>query len=77
MLFDISRPCAKVIRSPMGGGWIVPLTDEGEDILERFFGGPPDPIAPLGGELAYIVEPQEGADLAEYLADAGHTWTVE
>jgi hypothetical protein len=77
MLFDLSKPGAKAIRSPMGGGWIIPLTDEGEDVLERFFDEPAYPIAPLGGEAGYIVEPQDGEALAEYLHDAGCAWTVE
>lgn len=76
-LFDLSNPCAKAIRSPMGGGWIIPLNDEGEDVLERFFGEPPAPIKPLGGQLGYIVEPHDSGPLAEYFLESGHAWTVE
>jgi hypothetical protein len=61
----------------MGGGWIVPLSDEGEDVLERFFEEEAAPIGPLGGQLGYIVEPQEAESLAEYLIESGHAWVVE
>lgn len=77
MLFDISKPCAKVLRSPMGGGWIIPLTDEGEDVLERFFEEPAWPLPPCGNAMGHIVEPQDAEALAEYLHDAGCAWTVE
>lgn len=49
-----------------GGGWVVPLTDEGYDWLEAFFNDAPaeTPI----NETAWIVEPQDVRDLAESAA---------
>lgn len=76
-LFDSNKPCAKVIRSPMGGGWIIPITVEGEDVLERYFNEPAYPIDPLGGVEGYIVEPNKAEELAEYLFESNHAWVVE
>jgi hypothetical protein len=70
------RPGAEVTRSPMGGGWIVPLTPAASIALSDFFGEEPVEIAPLGGRFGYIVEPQQAGDLAEYLRDAGIAWKV-
>lgn len=79
MVFDLSEPGAKAIKSPMGGGWIIPTTDEGRRILAEYFGSdrPAVPIDPLGGEVGYIVEPYEAGDLAEYLKSENLAWTVE
>ena len=76
MTFDLSKPGARAIRSPMGGRWIIPLTDEGKAALEEFFGDEAFPIAPLGDQSGYIVEPQDSAALAEYLREAGIAWEV-
>lgn len=77
MVFDLSKPGAKAIRAPMGGGWIIPLTDEGTTALATYFGEPATPIDPLGGEAGYIVEPQDAGDLAEFLRAEGVAWTVD
>lgn len=76
MVFDLSKPHAKAIRSPMGGGWIVPTTDEGREALAEFFGEAPAELAPLGGESGYIVEPYQSGDLAEFLRSRGTAWEV-
>lgn len=78
MVFDLSKPGAKAIRSEFGGGWIVPLTDEGRRVLSEYY-GPDYPISsliPLGGEEGWVVEPQDAADLAEYLRSEGVAWEV-
>lgn len=71
------KPRAKAIKSPMGGGWIVPLDDTGGNALAQYFGEPAAPIGPLGGELGWIVEPADAADLAEYLKGEDISWEVE
>jgi hypothetical protein len=76
-LFDLSKPCVKAIRSTFGGGWVIPLNEEGEDVLERFFEEPAAPLAPLGNQLGYIVEPADAGELAEYLRESGRAWSVE
>lgn len=76
MVFDLSKPGAKAIRSGFGGGWIVPLTDEGTRIISEYFGAGPEHIAPLGGERGWIVEPQDAAGLAEYLFSEKLAWEV-
>ena len=76
MVFDLSKPGAKAIKSPMGGGWIIPLTDEGRRVLTEYYGEPPTPIGPLGGEEGYIVEPQDAGDLADYLHSENLAWEV-
>lgn len=79
MVFDLSKPGAKVIKSTFGGGWIVPLNDEGERILAEYF-GPENPIselAPIDGQRGWIVEPHDAADLAEYLKSENLAWEVE
>ena len=77
MVFDLSKPAAKAIKSPMGGGWIVPLTDEGRQALTHYFGEEPAAIGPLGDELGWIVEPYEAGDLADYLHGEKLAWSVE
>lgn len=77
MVFDLSKPGAKAIKSPMGGGWIVPITPRGRLILTQYFGEGPTPIAPLGDQRGWIVEPQDAGDLAEYLKSENLAWEVE
>jgi hypothetical protein len=76
-LFDLSKPGAKAIRSTFGGGWIVSDEPEAVRILTEYYGEGPTPIAPLGGRLGWIVEPQGAGDLAEYLRSEGIAWEVE
>ena len=71
-----SAPDVQMIRAPMGGAWALPITDEGEAALVDFFDDEAAPIAPLGGAAGYIVEPYQGGDLVEYLADIGCSWTA-
>lgn len=76
-LFDLANPGAEVIRSQMGGGWIIPLTPAGSTALADFFDKEPSELAPLGGRAGYIVEPYQAGDLAEYLRGAGIAWKVD
>jgi hypothetical protein len=75
-VFDLANPGAEAIRSPMGGGWIVPLTPAGSMALADFFDEEPVELAPLGGRAGYIVEPYQAGDLAEHLRAAGVAWKV-
>jgi hypothetical protein len=76
-VFDLANPGADVIRSPMGGGWIVPLTPEASQSLMEFFDEEPSELAPLGGRSGYIVEPYQAGILAEHLRAAGIAWKVD
>lgn len=79
MVFDLSKPAVKAIRSGFGGGWVVPLTNEGRRVLSEYY-GPDCPISslvPLGGEEGWIVELWGAEDLAEYLRSEGVAWVVE
>jgi len=76
-MFDLSKPGVAVQPDhTFGGGWAWPLNKAGRDALFGFFGEPPAPIAPLGDRPAYIVEPNESGDLAEYLRGEGVAWKV-
>ena len=76
-IFDLSKPDAEVIRSPMGGGWIIPLTPAGSQALMEFFDEEPSELAPLGGRAGYIVEPYDGVPLGEFLHNRKCAWRVE
>lgn len=73
---DLENTCAQFIHGPFGGGWIVPLTDEGHEALAEYYGEPAAPIAPLGDVLGYIVEPYVTVDLAEYFMREGLAWEL-
>lgn len=75
-LFDISKPGARAVPSSFGGGWIIPLTPEGSRVLAEYFDAEPQPFLPLGGRQGYIIEPQDAADVAEYLRSEGIAWEV-
>jgi hypothetical protein len=75
-MFDLSNPGVRAIPSPMGGGWAVPITEEGEAALADFFGEDAAPIAPLGGKPGYMVEPFQSCDLACHLRAVGCAWEV-
>jgi len=77
MVFDLSKPALKAIKSTFGGGWVVPLNDDGRRVLTEYFGEGPTPLQPLGGEEGWIVEPQDAGDLAEYLKSESIAWKVE
>lgn len=77
MVFDLSKPAVKAIKSTFGGGWVVPLNDDGRRVLLEYYQEQPIAIAPLGNLLGYIVEPQEAGDLAEYLQSEKIAWEVE
>jgi hypothetical protein len=62
---------AKFARSGFGGGWILPDGPEAIEICESYFGEPAIPLAPIGGALGYIIEPQDVTDTVEGLRDAG------
>lgn len=76
-VFDLSRPGVRVTPSTFGGGWAVPITQEGTDALYDYFRAKAEPLAPLGGTAGYIVEPSESPALAEYLRSHGVAWEVE
>lgn len=75
-MFDLSKPHVQAIPSPMGGGWVLPLTAEGESFLREWFDDEPVALAPLGDVPGFIVEPSQSADLAEALREAGLAWAV-
>lgn len=78
-LFDDSAPGAMVIKSSFGGGWIVPLTPRGSEVLAEYFDAEPAPIPwhnNDGPALGYIVEPQDAADVAAYLQSENLKWIV-
>lgn len=78
MVFDLSKPCIKAIKSTFGGGWVVPLNDYGRLVLSEYYGEPPvDLPAVVGVPKGYIVEPQDAGELAEYLRSEGVAWEVE
>lgn len=58
-----------------GGGWAFPKTQKGRTALELFFGEPPYELYPFGGELGYIVEPQDVAALLACLRDENVRWS--
>lgn len=76
MVFDRSKPAVTAIKSTFGGGWVVPLNDDGRRVLLEYYGKQPVGIAPLGGLLGYIVEPQDADALADYLHSEKITWEV-
>ena len=62
----------EVIPSSFGGGWVVPRNDPSREALEdSFFHEPPTPLAPIGGESGYVVEPFDWAECMELLTDLG------
>lgn len=69
-------PAVQSIASPTGGGWVIPLTPEGADILFGYYGEPPQPLEPLGGKEGYIVEPYDAPEIVNRLCEADETWTV-
>jgi hypothetical protein len=75
-MFDLSKPGVRAISSTFGGGWALPLNEDGEQALEEFFGEPAYPLAPLGNVPGYIVEPYQTGDIAEHLASCGVAWEV-
>lgn len=66
----------EIIRAPMGGAWVCPLTDDGASALRTFFEAEPEELRPLCDRVGYIVEPYQCADLAEYLRGAGIAWEI-
>lgn len=59
---------AHTIPCQMGGGWIVPITLEGFDVLQTFFGEPAEYLCPIG-KTGWVVEPYAVTDLAEYIRE--------
>lgn len=62
-------------RSSFGGGWLtIAEGKSGGDvpfIVESVMGEPDAPIAPLGGKMGWIVEPQDLQSVADALASNG------
>lgn len=75
-VFDLSKPGVRAIPSSFGGGWVVPLDAAGFQALHEFFGEYPEPLAPLGGEKGFIVEPFQTQDLAEHLRSCNVAWEI-
>jgi hypothetical protein len=73
---QIPEADARVYASTFGGGWIVPLTPEGERSLGEFFGEEPGFLAPIGLR-GFIVEPHMAEDLAARLTAEELTWSVD
>lgn len=76
-VFDVGKPGVRVVPSPFGGGWALPISPAGVDALADYFGEPAAPLAPLGGQQGYIVEPVQSSELAEFLRAQGVAWTVD
>lgn len=77
-VFDLSKPGARAIQSrSFGGGWIVPLDAAGTQALHEFFGEDATPLAPLGNEKGYVVEPHQTQELAEHLRACNVAWKIE
>lgn len=76
MGFDLSKPEARAIPSGFGGGWIIPLTDRAKEFLSNWFREILEPLAPLGGQVGFIVEPRQTGDLANALIEAGIPWEI-
>jgi hypothetical protein len=53
----------QIYPSCFGGGWAVPNSSEGEHFLLEWFGEPPAPLEPLGGQAGYIIEPPDASEL--------------
>jgi hypothetical protein len=66
-----------VIPTPFGGAWACHINTRGAEALEYFFSEPAWPLEPLGDRRGHIVEPQQCADLAEYMSAEGLRWTSE
>jgi len=75
-IFDPQTPGVRATASGFGGGWLVPLDAAGSQALHEFFGEPPAPIAPLGGEAGYIVEPYQTQDVVEHLRSCNVNWEL-
>lgn len=76
-VFDISKPSVRAVPSAFGGGgWAIPLDAAGTQALHEFFGEAPAPIAPLGNELGYIVEPYQTGALAAHLLSCNVAWEI-
>lgn len=76
-VFEKPVPDVRSTRSGFGGGWLVPLTPYGSQVLLDYYQEEPAPIAPLGGTLGYIVEPQDAEDVTNYLKSEGVKWECE
>lgn len=82
MVFDLSKPAVKAVKSSFGGGWVIPLNDDGRRVLAEYYGEPATEIPVLaqrgqrGFALGYIVEPQDASDLADYLYSEKIAWEI-
>ncbi|MGA1853011.1 hypothetical protein VH570_19445 [Sphingobium sp. HT1-2] len=56
----------KFIASSFGGGWLIPISEEARETYSCAFDEEPSPLAPIGGQEGWIIEPQ---DLATVLRD--------
>lgn len=73
----LSGPPAKAARAiqptAFGGGWIIPLTPEGERTLTDYFQEPCAYLPPVG-KHGWIIEPWQTLDVREALEAAGLDW---
>jgi hypothetical protein len=74
-LFEKPLPSVAVRRSSFGGGWVWGLNEAGSLALVEYF---QTSAAPIPGEdrPGWIVEPQDGEDLAAYLQAEGIEWEL-
>lgn len=75
------RHDARVIRSSFGGGWVIPLSPAGSQVLLEFFNSEPGeiPVAATESTWAqgYIVEPYQVESLAQFMISHDCVWRVE
>ncbi|QTH19684.1 hypothetical protein HRJ34_15025 [Rhizorhabdus wittichii] len=53
----------KFIPSTFGGGWLIPVSSEAREAFTNQFGEEAAPLAPLGDEEGWIIEPRDMRDL--------------
>ena len=63
----------KTQSSAFAGGYVWGLNDPSREYLFEFFGEGAEPIGPLGGQEAHIVEPWQVSELAECITADGGT----
>lgn len=68
-----ASPDFKFIASTFGGGWLIPLNDEVTETYTRAFDDKPAALAPIGGQVGWIVEPQDMRDLFADIRADGYT----
>ena len=57
--------------STFGGGWVVAMNDPSSEYLSEYFEDEAIPLAPLGGDYGFVVEPCDLDDLVAALKADG------